>query len=283
MDDYIKQLEQENKVLKERLKSYEKYESENKLMRSEHVVAEQIQRSMLPTNYPAFSEFPQIDLYADMDAAGEVGGDFYDYFKIDDSHICFGIYDIEGKGIPAAIYMAVTKTMLKLRLQTGEDIETVFESINKQLCTSAMQKKFITSWTAVMDVENGKMRVINAGHNYPILLKKDGSIEFINNKSGLPLASYYSKKFKSSYKSFELDLNDGDVLILYTDGVTEAQNRADSQFGDARLIEAIKCYMADDHSMKDLTAYLRRQVISFMNHAGQDDDITLLAVKYCGK
>lgn len=283
MDDknnYVKQLEFENSTLKKKLRSYEQYIAENQAMRSEQVVAEQIQRSMLPTAYPAFSEFPHIDLYADMDAAREVGGDFYDYFKTDDDHICFGISDVEGKGIPAAMYMAITKSMIKLRLQSGEKLEDVFNAVNKQLCTSTMQKRFITSWMAVLDVTNGRMQCINAGHNYPLLLKKDGTAEFVKNRSGLPLASYYSKKRNIAYNSFEITLEYGDVLLLYTDGVTEAQNRGEELFGNERLVDAVKLYMSDKHNMRELTAYIRRQVISFMNHAGQDDDITLLAIKY---
>lgn len=266
--------------LKQKLKSYEQYIAENQAMRSDQIVAEQIQRSMLPTAYPAFPQHPNIDLYADMDAASEVGGDFYDYFPVDDSRIYFGVSDIEGKGIPAAMYMAVTKSMLKLRLQSGEDIESAYNEINKQLCASSIQKRFITSWGAILDAKSGSMRCINAGHNYPILLKKDGSVDFIKEKSGLPIASYVSKKKDLSYKCFEYTLHDGDTLILYTDGVTEAHNRSDELFGDNRLMDVIKTYMADYHNMHELTAYIRRQVISFMNHAGQDDDITLLAIKF---
>ena len=276
----IKTLKCENNILKQKLKSYEQYIAENRAMRAEQVVAEQIQRSMLPTDYPAFPELPNIDLYADMDSACEVGGDFYDYFKIDESHIYFGISDIEGKGIPAAMYMAITKSMLKLRMQSGEDIETAYNAVNKQLCLSTMQKRFITSWSAVFDVETGVMRCVNAGHNYPILLKADGTAEFVKHTSGIPLASYFSKKRFMEYKGFDLKLDKGDALVLYTDGVTEAHNRFDELFGSDRLAEVIRAYMDGSHNMRELTAYIRRQVIAFMDHAGQDDDITLLALKY---
>ncbi len=280
LEKIIDRQSQEILTLKKQLKSYEQYIAENQAMRSEQVVAEQIQRSMLPTLYPAFPQHPNIDLYADMDAAREVGGDFYDYFSVDDSHIYFGVSDIEGKGIPAAMYMAVTKTMIKLRLQSDDDIESAYNEINKQLCASSMQKRFITSWGAILDTKSGSMRCINAGHNYPILLKKDGTVDFIKERSGLPIASYVSKKRNLSYKCFEYTLHDGDILILYTDGVTEAHNRSQELFGDNRLIDVIKTYMADYHNMRELTAYIRRQVISFMNHADQDDDITLLAIRF---
>lgn len=265
-------------LLENKLKSYEQYISENQAMRSEHVVAEQIQRSMLPDEYPAFTKFPQVDLYADMDTAREVGGDFYDYFSIDDDHICFGISDVEGKGIPAAMYMAIAKSMVKLRVQSGEKLEDVFTDINKLFYVSSMQKRFITSWMAVLEISSRKMNYINAGHNPPILLKKDGSIEFVKSKSGLPLASYYSKKHTNAYKSFEMMLDKDDVLLLYTDGVTEAQNKDDEFFGEERLKDAVSLYMTDKHTMKELTAYIRRQVNLFANHVNQDDDITLLAL-----
>ena len=276
----IAEKDREIRSLKRRLESYEQYIAENRAMRSEQIVAEQIQRSMLPSAYPAFPEHPGIDLYADMDAANETGGDFYDFFPIDGSHIYFGVSDIEGKGIPAAMYMAVTKSMIKLRLQSGEDIESVYNEVNKQLCASSMQKRFVTSWSAVLDVETGSMRCVNAGHNYPVVLRSNGGTELIKQRSGLPLASYFSEKRRITYTSFDYKLNDGDILILYTDGVTEAHNSADESFGDARLTAAVQTYMADKHSMRELTAYIRRRVIAFMDHAGQDDDITLLAVRY---
>lgn len=275
----IKNQSEQIALLQQKIKSYEQYIAENQTLRSENIVAEQIQRSMLPTSYPAFSEFPQIDLYADMDTACEVGGDFYDYFIIDDNHICFGVSDVEGKGIPAAMYMAIAKSMIKLRVQSGEPLGQIFTDVNRLFFTSTMQKRFITSWMAVLEISTGKITCLNAGHNYPVLRKKDGTIEFIKNKSGLPLASYYSKKRPNTYSEFELMLEKGDMLLLYTDGVTEAQNRNGEIYGDIRLKEAIGLFMSDKHTMKELTAYIRRQVIAFANHAIQDDDITLLALQ----
>jgi len=276
--EHIEQLEYEITVLNQKINSYEQFIAENRSLRSEHIVAEQIQRSMLPTAYPAFQEFTNIDLYADMDTACEVGGDFYDYFPIDDNHICFGICDVEGKGIPAAMYMAIAKSMIKLRIQAGETLGTVFTDINRLFCTSTMQKRFITSWMAIMEVSTGKLTCINAGHNYPILKRKDGTAEFITNKSGLPIASFFSKRHPNTYNEFEVTIEKRDVLLLYTDGVTEAQNRNGKFYGDERLKEAIDLYMSDKHTMKELVAYIRRQVIAFANHADQDDDITLLAL-----
>ena len=166
-------------------KEYEQFLAENKTMHSDRIVAQQIQKSMLPTSYPAFPEIPQIDLFADMDSANETGGDFYDYFKIDNDHICFSVADIEGKGIPAAMYMAVAKTLFQLRLESGESLSNVFYSVNKQLCQSSMQKRFITMWTGILELSTGKVTYINAGHNAPILKRNGEKPELLKNRSGI--------------------------------------------------------------------------------------------------
>ena len=262
-------------------KEYEQFLAENKTMHSDRIVAQQIQKSMLRVNYPAFPEFPQIDLFADMDSANEIGGDFYDYFKIDDDHICFSIADIEGKGIPAAMYMAVAKTLIQLRLESGESLSNVFYSVNKQLCQSSMQKRFITMWTGILEISTGKITYINAGHNAPIIKRKNKKAEFLKNRSGLPIAAFFSKKKSvGNYSEFEVEINNGDVLILYTDGITEAMNSNSEIFGEQRLLELIDLYVSSEKDAKEISSYIRRQVLSFSNNVTQDDDITLLILKY---
>ncbi|MCD8090286.1 MAG: SpoIIE family protein phosphatase [Clostridiales bacterium] len=212
---------------KRKISSYEQYKEENRAMRSEQIVAEQIQRSMLPTAYPAFKEHAHIDLYADMDAACEVGGDFYDYFSVDSDHICFGISDVMGKGIPAAMHMAITKTMIKMRLMSGDRLSSVFSEVNRLLSVSTMNREnstFVTSWTAVMDVKTNILTCVNAGHNPPVLKRKGEPSQLLKTKPDFPLAAYYSKKHPGIYREFELKMEKGDILLLYTDGVTESQN-----------------------------------------------------------
>lgn len=261
-------------------KEYEQFLTENRTMHSDRIVAQQIQKSMLPLSYPAFPEFPQIDLFADMDSANETGGDFYDYFKIDDDHICFTVADIEGKGIPAAMYMAVAKSLFQIRLESGEKLADVFSTVNKQLCQSSMQKRFITMWTGILEVSTGKLTYINAGHNAPILKKKNLPGEFLKNRSGIPVASFYSKKKAvANYVEFNLNIEKGDTLILYTDGITEAMNPDSEILGEERLLKLIDLYVTEEHDAKDISSYIRRQVLSFSNNTVQDDDITLLVLK----
>ena len=262
-------------------KEYEQFLVENKTMHSDRIVAQQIQKSMLPTSYPAFPEIPQIDLFADMDSANETGGDFYDYFKIDNDHICFSVADIEGKGIPAAMYMAVAKTLFQLRLESGESLSNVFYSVNKQLCQSSMKKRFITMWTGILELSTGKVTYINAGHNAPILKRNGEKPELLKNRSGIPVASFFSKKKSvGNYTEFEMTINKGDMLILYTDGVTEAMNNNSEVFGEQRLLELIDLYATNDKKANEISAYIRRQVLAFANNTTQDDDITLLILKF---
>lgn len=262
-------------------KEYEQFLAENQTMHSDRIVAQQIQKSMLPVAYPAFTEFPQIDLFADMDSANEAGGDFYDFFKIDDDHICFSIADIEGKGIPAAMYMAVAKSLIQLRLESGETLSNVFSAVNKQLCQSSMQKRFITMWTGILEISTGKITYVNAGHNAPIIKRKNEKAELLKNRSGIPIASFYSKKKSvGSYNEFEMEIRKGDVLILYTDGIIEAMNTNSEIFGEQRLLELIDLYVSDEKDAKEISSYIRRQVLSFSNNVTQDDDITLLIIKY---
>ena len=262
-------------------KEYEQFLAENKMMHSDRIVAQQIQKSMLRVNYPAFPEFSQIDLFADMDSANEIGGDFYDYFKIDDDHICFSIADIEGKGIPAAMYMAVAKTLIQLRLESGESLSKVFGSVNKQLCQSSMQKRFITMWAGILELSTGKITYINAGHNAPILKRNGEKAELIKNRSGLPIASFFSKKKElGDYSEFELNIAKGDMLVLYTDGITEAMNNNSEIFGEQRLLDLIDLYATSDKNSNEISSYIRRQVLTFASNTTQDDDITLLILKF---
>ena len=279
-EKHIGQILSEKKDAVRKNKEYEQFLAENKMMHSDRIVAMQIQKSMLKVDYPAFPDVPQIDLFADMDSANEIGGDFYDYFKIDDDHICFSIADIEGKGIPAAMYMAVAKTLIQLHLESGEALSKVFYSVNKQLCQSSIQKRFITMWTGILELSTGKITYINAGHNAPILKRKGEKAELLKNRSGIPIASFFStKKSVENYSEFEMNINKGDMLILYTDGVTEAMNRNFEIFGEQRLLDLIDLYATEDKNANEISAYIRRQVLSFANNTIQDDDITLLILK----
>ena len=257
---------------------------ENRMLRSEQIVAEQIQKNMLPAAYPAFPEYPGIDLFADMEAAREIGGDFYNYFPVSETRVCFMIADVEGKGIPAALHMAAVKTMLELRILAGESLASMFEDINATLCKGKKQRRFVSIWLGLLDAASGNLSCINAGHNFPVIKRKNEPPVLLSRRSGLPLASYYSEKRpeRNKYEMFEEKLNPGDVLFLYTDGVVEAMDKNKRLYGEQRLLEAINTYMADEHTAQELTSYIHRQINNYANHIEQDDDITLLAVNFLG-
>lgn len=196
-------------------------------------------------------------------------------------YVCFSVADIEGKGIPAAMYMAVAKSMIQLRLESGEALTEVFSAVNGQLCRSSVPKRFITMWSGILEVSTGKITYVNAGHNAPVLKRKNKKAEFLKNKSGLPIAAFCSKKKSAgNYKEFETEIGKGDVLVLYTDGVTEAMNGNSEMFGEQRLLELIDLYVSDEKSAGEISSYIRRRVLSFSNNVIQDDDITLLILKY---
>lgn len=276
---YTDKLKKQKELAEQKSNEYMQFFSENEMLQSDRIVAEQIQQSMLEKKYPAFDEFPHVDLYADMDSAKEIGGDFYDYFKIDDTHICFSVADVEGKGVSAAMYMAVAKTLIRLRLESGEQLSEVISSVNKQLCMSSMQRRFISMWIGILDVSKGNLSYVNAGHNPPVIVNRDCTSEFLKNRSGMPLASYYSKrKPPASYIQYETELKKGDTLILYTDGITEATNCEGELFGEKRLIDACTNYVSK-HTSHEISSYLKRCILNFSSSTEQTDDITIMTLK----
>ena len=177
--------------------------------------------------------------------------------------------------------MAVAKTLIQLRLESGESLSKVFYSVNKQLCQSSMQKRFITMWTGILELSTGRITYINAGHNAPILKRSGEKAELLKNRSGIPIASFFSKKKAvGNYSEFELNITKGDMLVLYTDGITEAMNNDSEIFGEQRLLDLIDLYATNDKKANEISAYIRRQVLAFTNNTTQDDDITLLILKF---
>lgn len=275
----LEHYESKLKLAEQRVKDHKMFLAENEMLQSDRVVAEQIQQSMLEKRYPAFEDVANIDLFADMDSTKEVGGDFYDYFKIDDRHICFSVADVEGKGVAGAMYMAVAKSLIRMRLESGENPADVLYSVNQQLCSGSMQKRFISIWVGILDITDGTLRYVNAGHNFPIIKKKGAAACFVENRSGIPLASYYSKKkTMPAYTLFETQLQKGDTLVLYTDGASEAMNVDGELYGEKRLLENVDIY-ADGHNVQELCSYLKRRILGFCERSEQADDITMLALR----
>ncbi len=240
-------------------------------------VAKHIQASMLPCIFPPYPDRGEFELYASMDPAKEVGGDFYDFFLIDHDHLGIVIADVSGKGVPAALFMVIAKTLIKNRALSGERVDEVFTHANNQLCEGNAEDMFVTAWIGIIELSTGHMQWCDAGHEIPYLIHGDGSIEKIMpERKKLPLAAIED----TGYVSNELDLNRGDMIFLYTDGVPEACDMNDELYGIRRLEQALSSeYRADPET---LLKAIRSDVDGFVGEAPQFDDLTMLCIQYRG-
>ncbi len=239
-------------------------------------LASDIQINMLPTNFPAFPDRTEFDLYASMTPAKEVGGDFYDFFLIDSDHLALAIADVSGKGIPAALFMTVSKTLIKNQLMSGCDPATALERVNVQLCERNSSMMFVTVWAAVVELSTGKVTACNAGHENPAIGHAGKGFELLKYKHGI----FIGVNKKAKYENRSLDLLPGDCIFVYTDGVPEATNAAEEMFGEDRLAETLNLHA--DMNPEQLIRAMHSTVDRFADGAPQFDDITMLSMKYYG-
>lgn len=253
-----------------------KVTAEKERIGAELDVARHIQASMLPCIFPAFPGRHEFDIHASMTPAKEVGGDFYDFFLVDDDHLALVIADVSGKGVPAAMFMMISKTLIKSAAQNGLSPKAVLEKVNNQLCENNDAEMFVTVWLGILEISTGKMKCANAGHEYPAIMRKNGNFELFRDKHGFVLAGMEGAR----YREYELELNTGDRLFVYTDGVPEATDSANTLYGTDRMLEALN--NAKDGSCGQLLEALHRDVDSFAGTADQFDDITMLCVEMKG-
>lgn len=239
-------------------------------------VASNIQRDMLPNIFPPFPERTEFEIYATMTPAKEVGGDFYDFFLIDENHLAVVIADVSGKGVPAALFMVIAKTLIKDYAQIGGEVADVFTQVNKKLCETNDEGLFVTAWLGVLEISTGHMKFVNAGHNLPLVRHKDGTFEYMQQRPGFVLAGMEG----IIYKSGELDLRSGDTLYLYTDGVTEATSAAEELYGDERLQNILNRNL--EAEPEQLLKAVKQDIDEFVNGAPQFDDITMLGLTLTG-
>ena len=252
------------------LKGY--IEQAEKRMEEELEFARQIQSSALPKNF----KFPrdEFELFASMDPAKEVGGDFYDFFFVDRNKIALVIADVSGKGIPASLFMMRSKTAIKSLAESGRSPSAIFERANDVLCEGNDADMFVTAWIGIVDLETGSVQCANAGHEYPAIKRKDGKWELFKDKHSLALAAMEGMPFKE----YEMQLNEGDKLFVYTDGVPEAIDKSEEQFGTDRMLEALND--AQNIGMKNILPFVRKRISNFVNGADQFDDITMLGFDF---
>ena len=241
-------------------------------------VASQIQEGMLPSIFPPFPGRSEFDIYATMHTAKEVGGDFYDFFLIDDDHLAIVMADVSGKGVPAALFMMASKILISnYALMNPDSPAKVLERVNHQICLSNRAEMFVTTWLGFLEISTGRLKAANAGHEYPVLRRAGGRYELYRDKHGFVLGGMDGMR----YKEYDLQLGADDVLLLYTDGVTEATDRDNTLFGDQRLLSALN--KLPQGNPKDVLDHLKLEIDSFVGDAPQFDDITMLCLRYRGE
>lgn len=258
------------------IKNLQRITAEKERINSELSVASNIQNDMLPRIFPKFSGHRNLEIFAKMVPAKQVGGDFYDFFYVgeDQSKIAFIIADVSGKGVPASLFMVIAKTLIKTHVSTGLDTAESLMMVNNMLCEDNHSSMFVTAFLCVLDLESGMINYTNAGHNRPLISVDNGPYKFMDVKKGLPLAV----KENTKYASCEMQLHFGDKLYLYTDGVNEAENITGEFFGNERLLQTANEFR--DLKPEAFDQAVRNTILAFINGADQSDDIATFALLY---
>ncbi len=239
-----------------------------------------IQLSQLPRNFPVFPERTEFDIFASMTPAKEVGGDFYDFFLIDDNRLALVIADVSGKGVPAALFMMSSKMLINNYALFGGTPAEIISEVNGRVCENNADNMFVTVWLGILEISTGKMTCCNAGHEYPVIKRAGSGFELVNDKHGLFVGTMPGIR----YTDYEIQLDKGDTLFVYTDGVPEATNAAEELFGNERMLAALNS-APEGCPLDELLQTVKEHVDRFVGDAPQFDDLTMLAIRYndnCG-
>ena len=250
--------------------------AENERISTELDLATRIQSDMLPNKFPPFPERKEFDIYASMDPAKKVGGDFYNYFLIDDDHLCLMIADVSGKGIPAALFMMASMIILSNSVNQGLSPSEVLKVTNDIITQSNKEKMFVTVWLGILEISSGKLKAANAGHEYPIIKEANGEFKMLKDKHGFVIGGMEGME----YSEYELQLNKGSKLFLYTDGLPEASDSLNNMFDDERILETLNS--DKDASVEEMIVNMKKAVEDFVGEAEQFDDLTMLTFEYKG-
>lgn len=250
--------------------------AEKERISAELSLARTIQANSIPTIFPPFPDRDEFDIYASMSPAREVGGDFYNFFLIDEDHLAVVIGDVSGKGVPAALFMMVTNILITDRTQLGSTPGEILRFVNNSLCEHNKAEMFVTVWLAVLELSTGRLTASNAGHEYPVLKRADGPYELYKDVHGFVVGGMNGIK----YKEYELQLNPGDRLFVYTDGVPEATDAGNELFGTERMLDALN--ENSEAEPETLLKNVRNAVDAFVKEAEQFDDLTMLCLQYNG-
>ncbi|MBQ3757937.1 MAG: SpoIIE family protein phosphatase [Synergistaceae bacterium] len=263
--------------LKDYVKNLAAVTAEKERIGAELNIATQIQADMLPRIFPPFPDRNEFDIYASMNPAKEVGGDFYDFFMVDDDHLALVMADVSGKGVPAALFMVISKTLIKNRTQMGGTPSEILADVNEQLCEGNEAELFVTVWLGILEISTGHVTASNAGHEYPAIYRPGEGYTLFKTKQSPAVATMEGLKFRSS----EFTLNPGDSLYIYTDGVAEATNINNELYGTDRMIETLN--QTVNMPVDEVLAVMKKSVDDFTGDAPQFDDITMLSLRYNGK
>ncbi len=250
--------------------------AEKERISTELNMAASIQKSQIPMIFPPYPDRSEFQLYASMTPAKTVGGDFYDFFLIDNDHLALVIADVSGKGIPAALFMMISRILIKTRLQNGESAGETLANVNNQLLDGSETGMFVTVWIAIIELSTGNGIAVNAGHEHPVLRRKDGSYELVVYKHSTAVATMENLPFKEHTFS----LFPGDSIFVYTDGVVEATNNEHDFFGTDRMLAALN--KNPDADLETLLDNVKNDIDEFVGDAEQFDDITMLCMYYSG-
>ena len=258
------------------LRDIDKLAGEKARIGTELDIATKIQTATIPRNFSDYDKYPQFELYGDCKPAKEVGGDFYDFFMLDDDHLCLVMADVSGKGIPAALYMMVSKIAIQTRAEQGGNPSEILRYVNDRLSANNSVDMFVTVWLGILTLSTGHVIAANAGHEYPVVTDEDGNYVLMKDKHGFVCGGMGGLK----YKDYEFDIPKGGRLFIYTDGVPETQNRQEEFYGTDRMVEALN--HCKDMTPKDTIEQMHASLVEFSEGAEQFDDTTLLNIWYKG-
>ena len=261
----------------EYLDTVQRVTAEKERLGTELSLATQIQAAMLPHIVPAFPDRKDFDVIGSMDPAKEVGGDFYDYFLVDDDHLCLVIADVSGKGVPAALFMMASKIILQSVAMLGGSPAEILTKTNEAICSNNEAQMFVTVWVGILELSTGKLTCSSAGHEYPVIKRADGQFELYKDKHGFVIGGMDGLR----YQEYVLQIHPGDKVFVYTDGVPEATNADKELFGTERLVNALN--EQPQSAPFDILKNVRRAVDDFVQEAEQFDDLTMLCLEYKGR
>ena len=264
------------KEMDEHVRRIEAITADRERIDAELELASRIQAKSLPSRFPPFPDRTEFDIYAIMDPAKEVGGDFYDFFFLDEDHLALVIADVSGKGVPAALFMMVSMIQLHNSAQGKSSPAEILQSVNHQICANNPEEMFVTAWLGILEVSTGRLTAANAGHEYPMLKRADGHFELLQDKHGLVIGAVPNVR----YHDYSLDLHPGDKLFVYTDGLPEATDANQRMFGPARTLSAL--HAAEQGCQQQILEAVDQAVMDYVGDAPQFDDLTMLGLTYNG-